>query len=69
MPDPSLNSTVLVDLLSRWRAGDREAGNELVRRATARLEKLARRMCKSYPNVKEMAETSDVMQNSLCRLL
>ena len=69
MPDPSFNSVQLKALVARWNVGDREAGDELLRRARARLEKLARRMCKSFPNVKEWTETQDVLQNSLLRLL
>jgi RNA polymerase sigma-70 factor (ECF subfamily) len=33
-----------------------------------RLEKLARRMCKGFPNVRGWAETGDVLQGSLIRL-
>ena len=69
MAEPSFNSSLLVDLVARWNLGDREAADELLRLAGSRLEKLTRRMCKSYPNVKEHAETQDVLQSSLVRLL
>jgi len=65
----SFNSRILVDLVDRWKLGDRDAANDLLQLAEVRLEKLARRMCKSYPNVKEHAETRDVLQSSLLRLL
>ena len=69
MNDTAFNSVVLQDYLDRWQAGDRAAADELLHVAGARLEKLARRMCRSFPNVREWAETSDVLQNSLIRLL
>ena len=68
-PDPSLNSMALQQYLDRWQAGDRAAADELLNVAGKRLEKLARRMCKSFPNVRDWAETGDVLQNSLIRLL
>jgi RNA polymerase sigma factor (sigma-70 family) len=69
MPEPTFNSSVLVNLVERWNGGDRDAADDLLRLAGSRLEKLARRMCRSYPNVKEHAETQDVLQNSTFRLL
>jgi RNA polymerase sigma-70 factor (ECF subfamily) len=69
MAEPSFNSSLLVDLVARWNLGDRDAANDLLLLASTRLEKLARRMCKAYPNVKEWAETQDVLQSSLVRLL
>ncbi|HJZ56830.1 MAG TPA: hypothetical protein VKE74_17815, partial [Gemmataceae bacterium] len=69
MADSSLNSVMLQKCLERWQAGDREAADELLRLAGARLEKLARRMCRNFPNVRDWTETSDVLQNSLIRLL
>lgn len=69
MSDSSLNSVLLQNCLERWQAGDREAANELLKIAGKRLEKLARRMCRSFPNVRDWTETGDVLQNSLIRLL
>jgi RNA polymerase sigma-70 factor (ECF subfamily) len=69
MNDAALNTVVMQDCLDRWQAGDRSAADELLRLAGARLEKLAKRMCRSFPNVREWAESSDVLQNSLIRLL
>ncbi|MBY0514101.1 MAG: sigma-70 family RNA polymerase sigma factor [Gemmataceae bacterium] len=69
MADSSLNTLMLQNCLDRWQAGDKEAANELLKIAGARLEKLARRMCRSFPNVRDWAETGDVLQNSLIRLL
>ena len=69
MPEPSFDTVKLQKYIDRWRAGDREAADELIRATTARLEKLARRMTRSFPNVRGQAETNDVLQSSLMRLL
>jgi RNA polymerase sigma factor (sigma-70 family) len=69
MNDTAFNSVVLQEYLDRWQAGDRSAADALLQAAGGRLEKLARRMCRSFPNVREWAETGDVLQNSLIRLL
>jgi RNA polymerase sigma-70 factor (ECF subfamily) len=69
MSDPTLNTVLLQGYLDRWQAGDRSAADELLRAAGARLEKLARRMCRGFPNVREWADTGDVLQSSLIRLL
>jgi RNA polymerase sigma-70 factor (ECF subfamily) len=69
MSDPAFNSVMLQDCLDRWQAGDRAAADELLRASGVRLEKLARRMCRSFPNVRGWAETGDVLQSSLIRLL
>jgi RNA polymerase sigma-70 factor (ECF subfamily) len=69
MPEPSLDSVKLQDYLARWQAGDRGAADDLLRAAGARLEKLARRMTRAFPNVRGQADTGDVLQNSLIRLL
>lgn len=69
MSDQAFNSVALQDYLDRWQAGDRSAADELLRATATRLEKLARRMCRSFPNVRGWAETGDVLQSSLIRLL
>jgi RNA polymerase sigma factor (sigma-70 family) len=69
MADSSLNTVLLQDCLNRWQAGDTGAANDLLKVAGHRLEKLARRMCRSFPNVRGWTETGDVLQNSLIRLL
>ncbi len=69
MPDPSLNTVALQACLDRWQAGDRAAANDLLKMAIARLEKLARRMTRAFPNVRGVADTDDVLQNSLLRFL
>jgi RNA polymerase sigma-70 factor (ECF subfamily) len=69
MPDPSLNTVALQACLDRWRAGEKQAADDLLRMAIARLEKLARRMTRAFPNVRGVADTDDVLQNSLVRFL
>ena len=65
--DP-MDTPALHQRLDRWQAGDRGAADELLELAGVRLGKLARRMCKSFPNVRPWAETDDVLQGSLIRL-
>src|SRR3954451_1239800 len=69
MPENNFNSVNLQALVGRWQAGDRSAADELLRATSTRLEKLARRMTRSFPNVRGQADTGDVLQNSLIRLL
>jgi RNA polymerase sigma factor (sigma-70 family) len=69
MPDSIFNTIVLQECLDRWRTGDRDAADDLLRMVIDRLEKLARRMLRSFPNIRGLADTDDVLQNSLLRLL
>jgi RNA polymerase sigma factor (sigma-70 family) len=69
MPDPLFNTVMLQACLDRWRAGDRAAADELLRAVLSRLEKLAARMIRGFPNVRGLADTDDVLQNSVLRLL
>jgi RNA polymerase sigma-70 factor (ECF subfamily) len=55
--------------VDRLRAGDRAAADELLRTVGGRLERLARRMLKGFPNVKRWADTDDVLQGASLRLL
>lgn len=59
----------LHELLARIRAGDRAAQDELIRACQDRLERLARRMIRGFPNVRRWADTGDVFQNASMRLL
>jgi RNA polymerase sigma-70 factor (ECF subfamily) len=67
--DSSLRTTQLHGWLGRLQAGDRAAADELLRAVGARLERLARRMLKGFPNVRRWADTGDVLQNATLRLL
>jgi RNA polymerase sigma-70 factor (ECF subfamily) len=64
----SFNTPALHERLDRWRDGDRQAADEILLITRARLEKLAARMCQSFPNVRNWTETGDVLQGSLMRL-
>ena len=64
-----LDTARLHDCVRRWQQGDRAAADELLRSCAARLEHLARRMLRGYPAVRGGAETADVLQGSLVRLL
>jgi RNA polymerase sigma-70 factor (ECF subfamily) len=50
-------------------AGDQAARDELLRGFSNRLERLARKMLHRFPSVRRWADTGDVLQNSLLRLL
>lgn len=69
MADPAQNTLWLHDRVGRVRAGDRAAADELVRAVSARLERLARRMLRDYPGVRAAADTADVLQGALVRLV
>jgi RNA polymerase sigma factor (sigma-70 family) len=64
-----LKTTELQDLVGRIQAGDREAANDLIRRSAERLEALAHKMLKDFPNVRRWEQTGDILQNALTRLL
>jgi RNA polymerase sigma-70 factor (ECF subfamily) len=68
-PEPSFDTTQLHNYLDRMRAGDGGAADELLRKVCSRLERLARRMLRGYPNVQRWADTGDVLQSALLRLL
>jgi RNA polymerase sigma-70 factor (ECF subfamily) len=69
MPESPFDSVNLQKCLERWQAGDRSAADELLRATSTRLEKLAKRMTRTFPNIRGHADTGDVLQNSLIRLL
>jgi RNA polymerase sigma-70 factor (ECF subfamily) len=69
MPESSLHTQVLQRCLERMRAGDTAARDELLRGVVHQLERLARKMLRRFPNVHRWAETDDVLQSALMRLL
>jgi RNA polymerase sigma-70 factor (ECF subfamily) len=69
MADGSFDTTRLQTWVDRLRAGDRAAADELLRAVGGRLERLARRMLLGFPNVKRWADTDDVLQGAVLRLL
>lgn len=68
-PAPSLHTLEMHGFLDRWRAGDRTAADDLIRAAGDRLQRLATRMYRGFPNVRSVAEPNDVIQESWVRLL
>ncbi|HEX5269533.1 MAG TPA: sigma-70 family RNA polymerase sigma factor [Gemmataceae bacterium] len=70
MPDPqSLRTAQMHAWLERIRAGDREACDELIRASCRRLERLARRMLRDFANLRPLADTGDVLNGALLRLV
>src|SRR5438270_11169773 len=69
MADPPSLTAQLEGWLLRMRAGDASARGELLEHVCERLRRLTRKMLKGFPGVKRYAETDDVLQNSLLRLL
>ena len=69
MTNLSLHSVQLCGWVDRMRAGDQAARDELLRHAGGRLERLARKMLSRFPRVRRWAETGDVLQGALLRLL
>jgi RNA polymerase sigma factor (sigma-70 family) len=68
-PDSVFNTVQLHAYVERLRAGDRGAADDFLRCVCGRLERLARGMLRSFPNVRRWADTDDVLQSALMRLL
>jgi RNA polymerase sigma factor (sigma-70 family) len=69
MADEPLETTQLLVWLEQMKRGDEAAREELIRRACGQLEHLTRKMLKGYPGVRRWAETDDVFQSAVLRLL
>jgi RNA polymerase sigma factor (sigma-70 family) len=69
MTEPSPQTLQLQGLLQRMRSGDRAASDELLRHISGRLQRLTRQMLKGHPAVMRWAQTDDVLQGALLRLL
>jgi RNA polymerase sigma-70 factor (ECF subfamily) len=69
IPDSSFDTIQLHDYLDRYRAGDRAATDAFLRRVCGRMERLARSMLLGFPSVRRWADTDDVLQSALMRLL
>jgi RNA polymerase sigma-70 factor (ECF subfamily) len=69
MPDPTLDTLRLHDLVARVRDGDRGAADQLLRAVSERLERLAHRMLAGYPGVRTGADTGDVVTGAMLRLM
>lgn len=69
MNDATLQTEQLQAWLSRLQAGDRTAPDELLRHVCGRLESLTRKLRRDYPGLRRWAETDDVLQGAMLRLL
>lgn len=68
MSNPSDQTMQIQRCLDRLQAGDESARKELIACACARLERLTRKMLRSWERVHRWEETGDVMQNAAMRL-
>jgi RNA polymerase sigma-70 factor (ECF subfamily) len=69
MVEDPLQTAQLRQFVQRWQGGDASAADALFRAIAQRLEYLARRMLRAYPNVQSWVETADVLQGTVYRLL
>src|SRR5262245_51807442 len=69
MRESEFDTGHLHECVDRLRNGDRAAADQLLKAAGRRLELLARRMCGQFPAVRLHAETGDVLQGAMMRLL
>jgi RNA polymerase sigma-70 factor (ECF subfamily) len=69
MPDSSLHTTQLRRWVEHIRAGDVSAREEMLHAVYARLERLARKMLRRYPDVGRWEQTGDLLHNAVPRLL
>ncbi len=69
MSDGSVDTVDLRRWLDRIEAGDLAARDELLRGVGKQLERLARKMLRKFPGVGRWADTHDVLQNAILRLL
>lgn len=67
--DSHLDTLHLRQCVQRWQDGDRLAAENLLEVTGKRLEHLARKMLRSFPNLRGWADTPDVLQGALLRLL
>lgn len=70
MSDSCFNTVQLQNWFERMRQGDQGARDELIRAACERLERLTRKMRRSFPNVPgRLADSDDVFMGAICRLI
>jgi RNA polymerase sigma-70 factor (ECF subfamily) len=69
MGDTDIDTIRLHACVVRWQQGDREAADELLRSVGRRLELIARKMLRRFPNVRGWIDTNDLTQGALMRLL
>jgi RNA polymerase sigma factor (sigma-70 family) len=69
MSDDSMQTEELHGCLERMMSGDRRALDLLLRRVSARLERLARKTLKHFPRVARWADAEDILQNATMKLI
>ncbi|HKI33463.1 MAG TPA: sigma-70 family RNA polymerase sigma factor [Gemmataceae bacterium] len=69
MAETSLHTIQLQDWLRSIRGGNLAARDELVLGICGRMERLARKMLKNFPNVRHEADTGDILNGALMRLM
>ena len=69
MSEASVDTVWIHDRVLRWQGGDAGAADELLRATGLRLERMTRKMLRHYPAIRDWAETGDVLQGSVLRLL
>jgi RNA polymerase sigma-70 factor (ECF subfamily) len=69
MSEAPIDTVWLQSCVKRWRGGDQDAADCLFREVGQRLEVIARKMLRAFPVLRGCAETGDVLQGSLVRLL
>jgi RNA polymerase sigma factor (sigma-70 family) len=65
----SFDTQRLHHYVQQWQGGDARAADALVRAIGERLERISRSMLRRYPAVRSCADTADLLQGSLFRLL
>jgi RNA polymerase sigma factor (sigma-70 family) len=65
----TVDTVLLRHMIDRIRDGDFSARDELLRGVCGRLETMARQLLRGFPTVRRWADTDDVLQNSIIRLL
>jgi RNA polymerase sigma factor (sigma-70 family) len=65
----SFDTQRLHHCVQQWQGGNAEAADALVRAIGERLERISRSMLRRYPAVRACADTVDLLQGSLLRLL
>jgi RNA polymerase sigma-70 factor (ECF subfamily) len=69
MAETSLHTIQLQDWLKSIRGGNLAARDELLLGICGRMERLARKMLKNFPNVRHEADTGDILNGALMRLM
>lgn len=69
MDDESLDTVKMTRIVAQWQTGDGKAVNAIILHIGERMEHLARKMLRGFPNVQRHADTLDVVQGASMRLV